>query len=275
MPKTWDDVKEEWLINFNTNYIPDINSFLKNKWGHTLQSNPAYLKNFMNCFFNGVYEDYEDLPLFTALNEMIKKIDETFTLHYLLTNYRKHRLFYTYQDYKLFEIINKINYNDVQTEYALKNIINKFKKNGCHLNNKLIIFDLNNEIEEIKEKSPEVRNPHAVCVSAGVEPEKWKKSSEDYLDLFKWEHLNSSKQEYFGLFKNGQWCIEKANKEDQEKGVHTPDVSPFDPGQSVSGRQYWVGRHLQSQPLKQRAIEAHKEKLKELRSMPAPKLPKK
>lgn len=29
--------------------------------------------------------------------------------------------------------------------------------------------------EGVKEKSPEVKNPHAVCVAAGVEPDKWKK----------------------------------------------------------------------------------------------------
>ena len=31
-------------------------------------------------------------------------------------------------------------------------------------------------VEQVKEKSPEVKSPHAVCVSAGVVPEKWHKS---------------------------------------------------------------------------------------------------
>lgn len=46
---------------------------------------------------------------------------------------------------------------------------------------------------EVKEKSPDVRNPHAVCVSAGVEPDAWKKSHDEYLTLFK----------------NGQWELKK------------------------------------------------------------------
>jgi hypothetical protein len=31
-------------------------------------------------------------------------------------------------------------------------------------------------VEHVKENSPEVTNPHAVCVAQGVYPEKWKKS---------------------------------------------------------------------------------------------------
>lgn len=31
-------------------------------------------------------------------------------------------------------------------------------------------------VEHVKENSPEVKNPHAVCVAEGVKPEAWKKS---------------------------------------------------------------------------------------------------
>lgn len=30
-------------------------------------------------------------------------------------------------------------------------------------------------VEQVEEKSPDVKNPHAVCISAGVMPEKWGK----------------------------------------------------------------------------------------------------
>lgn len=30
-------------------------------------------------------------------------------------------------------------------------------------------------VEHVKENSPEVKNPHAVCVAEGVKPKKWKK----------------------------------------------------------------------------------------------------
>ncbi len=31
-------------------------------------------------------------------------------------------------------------------------------------------------VEHVKENSPEVKNPHAVCVAEGIEPAKWEKS---------------------------------------------------------------------------------------------------
>lgn len=33
-------------------------------------------------------------------------------------------------------------------------------------------------VEQVEEQNPDVKNPHAVCVAAGVEPEKWNKSME-------------------------------------------------------------------------------------------------
>ena len=34
-------------------------------------------------------------------------------------------------------------------------------------------------VEGVLESNPDVGNPHAVCVAAGIEPEKWKKSEDD------------------------------------------------------------------------------------------------
>ena len=40
-------------------------------------------------------------------------------------------------------------------------------------------------VEGVKENSPEVTNPHAVCVAAGVRPAKWKKSLKEKQELIK------------------------------------------------------------------------------------------
>ncbi len=52
-----------------------------------------------NIFIKFIYKECDKI---NSHDEFIKKIDEKFPLHYLLTNYRKYRLFYTYHDYKLF-----------------------------------------------------------------------------------------------------------------------------------------------------------------------------
>lgn len=64
--------------------------------------------------------------------------------------------------------------SDVNTLSANQEII-KFDNNGQWRIEKAQQTKHDRCVEEVKEKSPEVDNPHAVCVSAGVEPEKWKK----------------------------------------------------------------------------------------------------
>lgn len=38
---------------------------------------------------------------------------------------------------------------------------------------------------KVKESNPNIDNPHAVCIAAGVEPEKWKKSIDSHSDMNK------------------------------------------------------------------------------------------
>jgi hypothetical protein len=50
-------------------------------------------------------------------------------------------------------------------------------------------------VEHVKENSPEVTNPHAVCVAQGVYPEKWKKSmtkTESAMNLDIWDELDET-----------------------------------------------------------------------------------
>lgn len=44
-------------------------------------------------------------------------------------------------------------------------------------------------VEHVKENSPEVKNPHAVCVAEGVKPAKWSKSEAIDAQLKKFEKI--------------------------------------------------------------------------------------
>lgn len=80
-------------------------------------------------------------------------------------------------------------------------------------------------VEHVKENSPEVKNPHAVCVAEGVKPEKWKKN-----ELTKYETSNSKKLGY-KLSEAGKEEIapEKSDHAFDEK--HIKDKSSDDPRQ--------------------------------------------
>ncbi len=58
------------------------------------------LSEVKNIFIKFIYKEITKEEI--KEDDLLKKINERFTLHYLLTNYRKHRLFYTYEDYILF-----------------------------------------------------------------------------------------------------------------------------------------------------------------------------
>lgn len=60
-------------------------------------------------------------------------------------------------------------------------------------------------VEGVRESSPHIENPHAVCVSAGVEPSSWKKSLDE---------------EVIKIDEKGQWSIEVAPKDSNNKKTY-------------------------------------------------------
>lgn len=67
-------------------------------------------------------------------------------------------------------------------------------------------------VEGVKENSPNVTNPHAVCVEAGVEPESWKKSLEE---------------EFIKFDDKGQWSLSKRCWEGYKP---VPGKKPYEKG---------------------------------------------
>ena len=65
----------------------------------TKETHLSILDEMKNIFIKFVYkEGFKNIHE----NDLLFKINEKFSLNYLLTNYRKHRIFYTYYDYELF-----------------------------------------------------------------------------------------------------------------------------------------------------------------------------
>jgi Zn-dependent oligopeptidase len=127
----------------------EINLYIKKSRNMRNNIKTKQLNNnkIMEILFNDIYE-FNNLLSISILGIYLYNYDSWKNINKILNTYNEEY----YQDYKLYEIINKLNTTDTQSEYAIKYIINKFKKNGCHLNNRLTIFELNNQIEEIKDK---------------------------------------------------------------------------------------------------------------------------
>ncbi len=101
----------------------------------------------MEILFNDIYE-FNNLISISILGIQLYNTDSWKNINKILNTYNEEY----FQDYILYEKINNLIINDTQTEHAINFIINKFKKFGCHLDNKFKIFELNNQIEEIKDK---------------------------------------------------------------------------------------------------------------------------
>ena len=67
------------------------------------EGNLCILDEIKNIFIKFVYKEVQKINIEQIPeSDLLKKMDEKFQLNYLLTNYRKHRIFYTYNDYELF-----------------------------------------------------------------------------------------------------------------------------------------------------------------------------
>jgi len=127
----------------------EINMYIKKSRNMRNNIKTKQLNNIkiIEILFNDIYE-FNNLLSISILGIYLYNSDTWNNINKILTTYNEEY----YQDYNLYEIINNLNAPDDPSKYAIKYIISKFKKNGCHISNKLTVFKLNNEIEEIKNK---------------------------------------------------------------------------------------------------------------------------